>query len=261
MSKFKIVNLFDKVFISICVFLILYAWINFFIRNLWTTFILSLIFSSACVFLLFYVLNLKNEKKKTTKAYQKNLEEKFLAFQLMNKTEKLNLLKSIIEKQCECKKVKDNLFYTLNNKNCQIVIATHIEKISQFELVNLVSNLGKNVQILKIICCDYDTNLNTQILNNLEIEMVAKKKLYDDFFLHYNTYPICSDLNTEKSKFTLSKILKNFIVPNKAKSYFLCGLILIFSSLILPYHFYYIIFGSVLLLFSILCKLQPLFKH
>ena len=261
MSKFKIVNLFDKVFISICVFLILYAWINFFIRNLWTTFILSLIFSSACVFLLFYVLNLKNEKKKTTKAYQKNLEEKFLAFQLMNKTEKLNLLKSIIEKQCECKKVKDNLFYTLNNKNCQIIIATHLEKISQFELINLVSNLEKNVQILKIICCDYDTNLNTQILKNLEIEIISKKKLYDEYFSLFNSYPECSNLDIEKSRFQIRKVLENFIIPKKSKSYFLCGLILIFSSIILPYHFYYLIFGSILLLLSIICKLQPFLKH
>ena len=238
----------------------MYAWINFFIRNLWATFFLSLIFSFACVFLLFYILNLKNEKKKINKSYQKDLEEKFLAFQLMSKTGKLNLLKNIIQKRCECKKIKDSLFYELDNKNCQLIVATHIEKITQFELINLVSNLSKNIDILKIICCDFDHNLNLHILKNLEIKIIAKKQLYDEYFSPFNTFPDRTNLNTKKERKKLKEIVVNFFIPNKAKSYFLCGLILIFSSLILPYHYYYLIFGTTLLLFSIICKLQPAFK-
>ena len=261
MSKFKIVNLFDRIFITVSIFLVIYAWINFFLRNLWTTFLLSLIFTFASVFLLFYILNLRSEKKKTSKAYQNDVEEKFLAFMLMSLNEKLNLMKNIIEKSCECKKVKDSLTYSKNNKTHQLIIATDIEKLNQFQLINLISNSKKNIDISTILCCEIDTNLNTKIFKDLEIEFVTKKQLYDEFFLAFNTYPDSSILNTKKEGLNPSKILKNFIIPSKAKSYFLCGLILIFSSIILPYHFYYLIFGSILLILSVLCKLQPLFKH
>ena len=259
MSRFKIINLFDKVFITVSIFLVIYAWINFFIRDLWSTFVLSLIFTSACVFLLFYFLQKKQEQKNVNKNYLDDIEEKFLAFRLMSKTDKLKLLTNIILKQHKCEIKKGNLLFEKENKTYQILLATHIEKLTQFELINLLQNLEKSVDVLLVFCCDAETNLKTKILKNIQIEIVAKKKIYDEYFLHYNTFPDCSNLQTPKEKIKLKEIAKNFFVPRKAKSYFLCGLVLIFSSIILPYHTYYLIFGSILLIFSIICKLQPIF--
>ena len=261
MSKFKIIRLIDRIFISVSIFLIIYAWINFFIRDLWITFFFSLFFTFACVFLLFYILNKQSSKKTASKEYFKNVEEKFLAFKLLSKSDKLKLIKSIVEKNNECKKLKDTLLFEKDNHPCQILLALDKEKITQFDLEKLVSMKEKNTNILKIICSDYEPNLNTKFLKNLEIEIIPKKKLYDEFFLPYNIYPDCSNLTTGKDKKSFKQVVKNFFIPSKAKSYFLCGLILIFSSIILPYHFYYLIFGSVLLTFSIICKLQPIFNR
>ena len=261
MSRFKIINLFDKLFISISIFLLLYAWINFFIRNLWTTFILSLIFTFAVTFILFYFINSFNQKKTINKKYLLDIEEKFLAFKLLRELDKLNLIKSIIEKELETKKIKNTICYLKDNKYYQIIIATDKENLTQFDIENLISHSQKNIDVLKIICCNFNTNINTKILKNLEIEIITKKKLYDEFFLRFNVFPDCSNLNTKTERKKFKEVVKNFFVPHKAKSYFFCGLILIFSSIILPYHYYYLIFVSTLMLFSILCKLQPLFKH
>ncbi len=261
MSKFKIINLIDKVFITCAIFLIIYAWINFFIRDLWTTFFLSLIFSFACVFLLFYFFNKRNEKKFISKQNLKDMEEKFLAFRLSPKSDKLKLLKSIIENKYECKKIKDCLVYFKDEKIHQITLATDTQKLSQFELENLIQNSEKNVSVLQIVCCEVDANLNTKILKNLDVEIITKKELYENYFTLFNTFPDCSNLNTKTDRKKFKEIAKNFFIQNKAKSYFLCGLILIFSSIILPYHTYYLIFGTVFLIFSIICKLQPFFNR
>ena len=259
MSKYKVINLFDKIFITISIFLLVYAWINFFIRNLWATFLLSLIFTFACIIILFHILNKHDEKKTLNKKNIQDMEEKFLAFRLMSKSNRLNLIKSIIEKTCECKKIKDSLVFQKENKTEQILIVLEKEKLTQFDLINLIQNLEKNVNILKVICCDFETNLNTKILKNLEIEIIPKKKLYEEYFLPYNSLPNCSNLNIKKDRKKFKEIIGNFFISSKAKSYFLCGLVLIFSSIILPYHYYYLIFGSVLLIFSVICKLQPYF--
>ena len=259
MSRFKIINLFDRIFITISIFLVIYAWINFFLRDLWSTFVLSLIFTSACVFLVFYFLQKKQEKKNINNKYLADLEEKFLAFRLMSKTDKLEFITNIISKHYNCEIKEGNLLFKKDNKTHQILIATHIEKLTQFELVNLLQNLEKSVDVLLVFCCDAETNLNTNILKNLAIEIVNKKKIYDDYFLHFNAFPDCSNLQTQKEKIKFKQVAKNFFVPRKAKSYFLCGLVLIFSSIILLYHTYYLIFGSILLIFSIICKLQPIF--
>lgn len=259
MSKFKVVNLIDKLFITFSIFLIVYAWINFFIRDLWTTFFLSLIFSSSCVFLLFHWINKRNSKKSANKEYLKDVEEKFLAFKLMPQNERIKFIKSILQNTCECQNVDNGLVFNSNNKICQILVALTQEKLTQFALENLISMKEPNVEVLKIVCCETDTNLSTKILKNLEIEIITKKKLYDEFFLPNNTFPDCSNLNTNKERKKFKEIMKNFFIPSKAKSYFLCGLILIFLSIIIPYHTYYLIFGSVLLIFSVACKLQPIF--
>ena len=55
--------------------------------------------------------------------------------------------------------------------------------------------------------------------------------------------------------------MKNFIQPKKAKSYFCCGLLLIFSGFIIPMKTYYFVLGSLLLLFAIMCKLKKYNFH
>lgn len=261
MSKYKVINLFDKIFISVSVFLIIYSWINFFIRNLWTTFLLTLIFCSSLLFLLFYFSNKHKLKKINHKKYLKDIEEKFLTFLLLSKNEKLGLLKSIIEINNDCKKINNTLIFEKDNQKQQIIIATDCEKLTQFELVKALSLRQKSIEKLIVICCDFDSNLNTKFLKNLEIKIVNKKSLYDDYFCKQKSFESLQDLNSKSERKKFKEIIKNLFIPSKAKSYFLCGLILIFSSIILPYHFYYLIFGSTLLIFSIVCKLQPLFKH
>ncbi len=260
MSKYKIVNLIDKVFITVSIFLIVYAWINFFLRNLWITFLFSLVFTFACAFLLFYFLNKREVKKTQNKKYLKDVEQNFLAFQLMNKANQLNLIKTILNKSHKTEKIKDSLIFFHNNQTSQILISLSYEKLNQFELNNLIAKREKDVTVLKIICHDFEPNINTKILKNLTIEFITKKKLYDEFFLTFNTFPNCSNLEDKNEKIKFKILIKNFFIPRKAKSFFLCGLVLIFSSIILPYHYYYLIFGSLLLVFSIICKIQPLFR-
>ena len=170
-------------------------------------------------------------------------------------------MKSIIEKKCECTKIKDSLIFTKDGKTTQLMLCLENEKVTLFNLYNLIQKLENNVDVLRIICNDFESNLNTKILKNLSIEFVAKKELYENYFLSQNLFPNCSNLNTENERRNFKIIIKNFINPKKSKSYFLCGLVLIFSSLILPFKTYYLVFGSTLLILSIVCKLQPIFKH
>ena len=151
MSKFKIVNIIDKVFITTAIFLIIYAWVNFYIRDLWATFFLSLIFSFGCVFLLLHFLTKKQEKNFLSKEHQKKVEENFFAFRLMNKNEKLSLLKSIFSLHGNTYIKNGNLIVKTENETSQIISATHIEKLTQNELINCVERLEKNVEVLKII--------------------------------------------------------------------------------------------------------------
>ena len=261
MSKFKIINLFDKLFISISIFLIIYAWINFYVRNLWTTFFLSLIFSAACVFVLYYFLNKKQEKVELGKKNTDEMNKSFLVFRLTPRKQKMELLYNLLSKKFNTKLDNGILTYIKDEKKHLVIVATHIERISENDLINLVDEfLDIVVDVIDIICNDVNPNINSKIFVDKKITFITKQKLYLDYFSKYQIFPDNSKINTSITKLRFKDILNNMFIPQKAKSYFFCGLILICSSIILPYHIYYIVFGSLLLIFSILCKILPKLK-
>ena len=260
MSRFKIINLLDKIFVSICVFLLMFAWINFFLHDLWTSFFISIIFSSACLFLIFCFFNKRQTKIALNKKYSQDIEQNFLAFRLLRQNDKLNLIKQLISKTSECK-IKNGSLLFFNEKKCQLFISVNTTSFDENTLFEMIEKAEKGTECLMIICNNTPSGINTKILKNLEIKFIDKKELYDNYFFKYSLFPDTQNLNLSKEKITLKMIIKNLIIPAKAKSYFWCGIVLLFSSIILPYRTYYLIFGSLFLIFSILSKLQPHFRH
>ncbi|MBR1988166.1 MAG: hypothetical protein IKA36_03895, partial [Clostridia bacterium] len=118
----------------------------------------------------------------------------------------------------------------------------------------------KSVDEIDIICESFSPNINTKILKNKTINLIDKTKLYNDYFLKSCLFPNSENIDSKITKLSFLDIIKNMFAPHRAKSYFFCGLILIFSAIILPYFLYYLIVGSLLLCFSIVCKLLPKFN-
>ena len=256
MSRFKIINVFDKVFVSFCVFLIIFAWLNFFARNLWFSFITSLVLSGAVLFIMFYLLEKTKIKKINSKKRIDDIEKTFLCFKTMTKNQKLECVKNIVSKNLNAEIFEDSIIYKHEQNLHQIFIATNEKILSEQTLFNILENRHELAQKILIICENYNTTFNTNLLKDLIIKIVDKTTFFDEYLSVINTQLDTTVLN-EKCKKTIKQIMSNLFVPHKAKQYFFCGLILIFSSLILPYKTYYLIFGSLLMLFTILCKLQP----
>lgn len=260
MSRFRIVNIFDKVFVSCCVFLITYAWFNFFIRNLWFSFFASLVLSSAILFLSFYLLEKKNTKKCLSKKRIEDIEKTFLGFKLMPLIEKLNLIKSIISENSNAELFEDSILIKSGQELHQIFVTTTEKFLSEQSFFNILEKRQKNIKKLYIICENFNTNLNINLVSNLDIQIVDKTIFFDEYISNSSVLIDTSILNY-KTKKTIKQMCKNFFIPIKSKQYFFCGLILIFSSLILPYKTYYLICGTLLLTFAILCKLQPVISN
>jgi len=262
MSKFKVINLIDKLFITCVTFLIIYAWINFYLRDLWTTFILSLIFTFAVIFVFTYFLNKKQTRINLNKKQLEDINTQFYIFKLNSLKQRLNLLNEILSKENKTTIKNDTIFFEQNNKKIILIIATRFEIIDNIILTNLISEFNNDeADEIQIVCNEVQPNINLKLLKNKDITIVNKKSLYIDYFLKHNMYPDASNINLKNTKITISTIIRNMFNSSKGKGYFFCGLILIFSSIILPYHFYYLIVGSTLLLFSLICKLLPIIKE
>lgn len=262
MQKFRLINFIDRLFVSCAIFLIIYAWINFYIRNLWTTFILSIIFSSAIVFIIYYIINKKQEKKQRKKENTKEINLNFFAFQLSTIEKKLHLLKTILSLKYDCSLKSGGILYTAENKRHFMLLALDENEINNNNISIILSKINtKDIDEIDIVCENFSTSLKTNIFINIQINLIDKTKLYFDYFEKSNIYPDTKNIDNSIVKVSFVDLIKNLFVPQKSKSYFLCGLVLIFSSIILPYFIYYLIIGTILLIFSVLCKIVPLFKH
>lgn len=252
MSKFKIVNLFDKLFITICLFLVFFAWANFYIKNLFATFFLSLILTAGTCFAIFYFYKHKQTKSLISKQKIEDRNKTFLAFCLSNKNEQFEILKQTfgVEKTVEDFYVCNKDFYFVFNQN---------ETLCENDFLNIIANARQHdFENLNIIC-NKASKLNLNILKGKIISIICKEKLVE-LFNEKHTNINVNNLNLEPEKFCWKDFAINFFNEKKAKSYFVCGLVLLFSSLILPYNFYYIIFGSMLMLFAVICKILPKFN-
>ena len=252
MSKFKIINLFDKLFITICLFLVFFAWANFYIKNLFATLFFSLILTAGTCFAIFYFYKHKQTKSLISKQKIEDINKTFLAFCLSNKNEQFEILKQTfgIEKKVEDFYVCNKDFYFVFNQN---------ETLCENDFLNIIANARQHdFENLNIIC-NKTSKLNLNILKGKIINIVCKEKLVE-LFNEKHTNINADNLNLEPEKFCWKDFLINFFNEKKAKSYFVCGLVLLFSSLILPYNFYYIIFGSMLMLFAVICKILPKFN-
>lgn len=255
MSKYKIVNIIDRIFISVCVFLLFFAWINFYVRDLRLTFIFALLASFSVCFLLFLFFSKKQAKANQTKAQIEMIEKNFLAFVLQPNQERLDNLAKVYGTE----KSSKNGFLS-ENKNLYFV-STETETLDKDKYLSIIAQAQNlDFETLFIICGESTQPLNLQILKNKTVKIINKTQLYADF--KNKNIDIISNCNFNLSppKLSWKDIAKNIFAPHKAKSYFVCGLILLFSSVVLPYNFYYIIFGSMLMLFALICKILPKFS-
>lgn len=257
MSKFNFVNLIDKIFVSIGVFLIIFSWINFYILSLWTTFVLSLIFSFAVLFIIFYIFSKKQEKLKLNKKTIEEINQSFLDFKLLSKNDKINLINSILLKEHSTQILNDYIIYLKENKKHLVYLNTKISSITQDDLFNILEDVSQyNFDVLDVICHKSEKGINKTILKNIAINFIDKELLYLNYFQKYQIFPENDKINKEIFKPKFKDFLSNFISQEKSKGYFISGLVLLFSSILLPFNTYFIVFGSVLMMFAIVCKLM-----
>ncbi len=254
MSRFKVVNLIDKIFVALCVFLICFAWINFYIKSLTATFWLSVLIAFCICFLLFYFSNKKQSKITKLKLKNEDIEKTFLAFRLLDANKQFEIL----NKCFDVDKIFDGFYKA---KNHIYFSALNVDVLDEANFLNIIASAKKyDFDSLTIICKNADKSLKLDILKGKKIEIINKEKLFEKFVLA-NVKIDYSDLNLEQKKFSWKDFAVNFFNASKSKSYFTCGLVLLFSSIVLPYNFYYIIFGSMLVLFALICKLLPMFNN
>ncbi|MBQ8522383.1 MAG: hypothetical protein IJ458_01820 [Clostridia bacterium] len=258
MSKFKFVNIIDTIFLSVTTFLIIFAWIQFFIKN----FMLSLVISTIISITVIFVIKWFKSKKHSAKQNQLNTNSRLacfkLAIQTMPSTKLTTTIKKLIPSKYLPKINKGDISFVKDNSTHTFTFH-YSSELSEAKLLELIKTKKSNNLVIFCSHFNQDTIAIANAFKNKHIELINLEQLFE-IFNNKNIEIDTSHIDLNKHKITLREILKNSLSRNKSKGYFISGLVLLFTSLIIPYRLYYVIFSSILFLLSLVCRFKPTAK-
>lgn len=241
-TKFsKISNL---IFLTFCAFVISFVWLNKYISNIKLSTISSIIIA------LFFFVTYIVFKYFQNKIYTQNNNQKISIEELKNHLQFSNN-SIIIEQLKTCFNFSniikiDNNHYIDSETNYDIYLMFEKETLSNEDYIHIYKNrINDN---LKIFCIN-NTNKFPELENTtLEtFDLLEINKILTSQNIKTNNYAKLKN----KPKLRLKDIFLVSLNRSLSRKYFLFGLLILFSSLFTPYHIYYTIIGTILLLLSL----------
>lgn len=252
MKKTKLSIYLDSLSIAITISIILFLWLYWKIKNAKLIIFCCILGFILLFFVVFKFLNnkfnLKNIGLYEQKFANSCLNKLIYSTQNFNNNFFKNLLQSKI--------ISENIFEN-QNSYFYINLKTHADE-KTFHFANeFYINTNNNKPFIFIL------NQQTESFSSLVINSPIKYTVlnFNNLYLlmkHKNIYPINEILKTQK--FTKLKNIKNKTRESLSKKsffkFFISGFSLITLSIFMPFSFYYLFIGSILLLLSIFCLLS-----
>ena len=269
-KKITIPKLFDFILTNIALFFIIFAWARFVFKNsIFVVLILSFTFCFMWNVLFFVVKCIKKQPNLSTKEVDKwaqfvltQSEKDNLKFLIglyqenscSPKNEQNDVLfdKKDKEKNIKLKIISSNLFVLPNKKT--IAFDYFEEKLSLVRALKIIRiALNNKITKLAIFCVEYDKKDRLFLENLKDIEVA----ICDKNCLAIKTKKIgleVPNILQEKShnKIKFKELLSLSISKEKAKKYFLSGILIFFCSLIVRQNIYYVLMSSLLFFLAIL---------
>lgn len=248
----------SKLFRLFLIFIIALIWCRYFIEDLTislvvTAFITLLV--DALISLIFYNKNKKLNLKNSELEKADNYCNKFI---FSNKAYTVNFFYNLASKRHKAKKYA-NYIYLHDNK----VLLYPYYKFEEFNTEDLILtyNSAKKLNANKLVICVNKINANVlKIKDKLDIKIIIldKYQTYEKLLKEYNYFPQEFIIKTSKNSF--KSLVEYSLNKKRTKGYFIASIILLFSSFIVKYNIYYLIFSSILLILSLFSFINPKFN-
>ncbi|MBQ3502373.1 MAG: hypothetical protein IJA72_01790, partial [Clostridia bacterium] len=180
MSKFKLINILDTLFIIITLFLIVFAWVQFFLKNFILSLFISLLLSLCIILFIRWLKSKKNLAYQTKQNHNTNFIKFKLAIQTLPNLQLIKLIKKLIPTKYSPKSLKGDITFTKNNIMHTFTFCLNTV-LSEPLLLEFIKT--KKTDNLTIICLDFDKSLINlaQSFKNIKISLINLEQLYKIF--------------------------------------------------------------------------------
>ena len=241
----------DLIFIGFVTFIISLVILSYYFIG--TT---ALILSIVLTLLTIVIVTKRNLKKRKGLILSKEQTENLLklteGLSIISYQMQLKLLSKALENNGTAHTLNKN-FIKIKDKKIAIVSLFSFCQITKADIVMAFNYNDPNYQTY--ILANYFSNEIKDCVKrfNGKIILIEKEKVYQFFSKQKVVVP--SPLAPEKARLKLKSALENLLDKKKSKNFFLFGIIFLFTSYFVPIKLYYVIFGCVFLIISLLLKI------
>ncbi len=250
LKNIRIYAVIDFLFFNFSFFLILFAWIRFLTRNAFSAVFISLIILIVANFIK-NILN-RNKRNKRIELSNKQSELENCMLTLLASSDEMN--KNFFLKVFESFKTSkiEGDFIIFDDK---AVCVDFSEKIIYLEKaikkIPLAIELKKKELLFLCYAFDPKEKMFVENLSGINVKIVEKNEIYNKLFVLSNTFPKKIFESKSLGKLKFKQILKMSFRKDKAKGYFLSGLLVFFCSLIVTSNIFYVLMSSLMFCFAL----------
>jgi len=262
--KIKLSSIFSIFFRLAVIFFVVFIWIRYFVESLVFSVFLSVGATILIDFFIHFILNkkkyisnLKNEE--IIKIEQ--IKNTFILWQ-ENKTSAFFL--KTLQSEFDVKKESKILILKKDKRTIAIKTKFTYRNFSVDDLIEFAVKTKKYNPCKLVVCSSGFDKECFSVSNKFDVEIILldTEQTYINFLKKYNCFPsplVKSNIsNTEPN---VKSLFSNAISRNKTKGYLLASVLLLLSSFIIKFNFYYAIMSSLLLILSAVSFFSPKFKR
>ena len=241
------------------IYLICFVWFRYYFDL-----VLALFLSGALTLLIDFFITLtykrKNIKASLKDEEQKKAENYANSFIFADDKKSVDFFYNLALKKHNAK--KSSKFVTIEYETSRVVLYPFytIRSFLPEDLVHIYNQANK-VKATKLVVCVNEIDPQAEKLAkllDLKILLLDKYDTYKKLMVSYGCFP--EEMALKEIKPSVSSLVEYSLNRKRTKGYFFSSLILLFSSFIVRYNIYYVIFSSLLLILSLFSFFNPKFN-
>lgn len=246
------------------IYLVLFVWIRYFVRQLWLSSLISIIVTLVLYAVLFFLSKKRKIKFGLKLKEKEDAENMFLSLSFSDSPMDF-FYKMAKTKHHDLTKHKNYLTidYKLEKVKTVLWFDGSFEGLTVPRLCSIYSKIKKEKATKLVICCYEisDKNLSS-FLHNFEekIFILDRYQSYEKLYKLYNVYPTITKSYTKKKALAFKDMLYYSFNKKRTKGYIFSAFILILSSLFVRSSIYYCLISSLLIVFALISQFNTHFN-
>lgn len=259
MTKLRLSQIIDSIFVFGFCFLIVFCWIRFYTKNTILSAFVGLIITTIFSLVLAKILNAKSKRKNITKKDKQDAQFCALQFGFMPLKQCLMFFCDILKQKNKVAFFKSHLVLNPQTQNATLFVPLFYKsEILETDIQNcFILAREKNCNTI-LICAKSFSQAATTLAKNLSAFHFSLFDTFETYSKIIKPNPLPPKIvDTSVEKLHFSQLVLSAFDKKRIRNYLLFGVILLVSSFFVYYKIYYLISGSILIVLCIVILFLP----